>query len=52
MIEYDTEIVCRQCGVAHPSSVEYRRRSDGSMSRLCRECWRENAYQTREATDD
>lgn len=38
MIAFDTEIKCRDCGIAHPSSVAYRRREDGSMTRLCREC--------------
>jgi len=39
MIAFDSEIKCKECGIAHPTSVEYRRRPDGSMSRLCRECF-------------
>jgi hypothetical protein len=38
MIDYDTEIVCRECGIVHPSSVRYRRQPDGSLRRLCHEC--------------
>jgi len=48
MIEFDTEIKCKSCGIAHPTSVEYRRRDDGSMSRLCRECYQAESVESNE----
>jgi hypothetical protein len=48
MIAFDSEIKCKSCGIAHPSSVEYRRRPDGSMSRLCRECWQAESVDSAE----
>ena len=48
MIAFDTEIKCKECGIAHPTSVEYRRRPDGSMSRLCRECYQAESVESNE----
>jgi hypothetical protein len=35
---YDSEIVCQECGIVHPSDVAPRR-VDGSFRFLCIDCY-------------
>jgi ribosomal protein S14 len=52
MIDFaGAERTCAECNRYHPSDVTAVVVGE-SIRFLCRECWRENAYQTRKATDD